>query len=354
MEQQSLRLMQALQARGHSLSLISLHSLGPLAPQLGACEIDAIGLDYENISWLKLILRLRSELRRMAPDSLLLTGHSLPVLLGVIGHCRGRRLLTIHFHHFGVKPSWFWSLYYTIAARLCCAVTFPSDYVRREAEKLCPFLQGKSFTLRNPITNQTQISPEVKQAARVLYGLSSTGAIIGNAGWLIPRKRFDVFLRTAALILQSRPDTCFLIAGDGPDRQNLLALADELGIRDSVVWTGWVDNMHSVYAALDLLLFNSDWDAMGLTPIEAIVHGVPVVSSVLHGGLSEVLRPDVDAVVLDRHDVSKLAQTVVQLLDDPIGTASMVEQARDHLLALCDPVQLAQWHESALMGDICR
>jgi len=354
MEQQSLRLMQALQLRGHRLSLVSLHALGPLFPQLQACGINAIGLDYGKVSFWQLFASLRKELRRQDPDALLLTGHSLAVLFALIGHCRGRRLLTIHFHHEGVKPSWFWRLYYSLARRLCNTITFPSDFVRNEAERLCPALIGKSQTVRYPISIQGPIRADQRYAARSLFGLPNDAVIIGNAGWLIPRKRFDVFLCTAARVIQYRPEARFLIAGDGPERHRLEALAAELGIGDSIVWTGWINDMRHFYAALDLVLFNSDWDALGLTPIEAIVHGVPVVSSVLHGGLAEVLRPGVDAVVLDQHDVPKLSQAVLQLLANPSAAAAMVNQARDHVRELCDPDQLAAWHEGAFMREARR
>jgi glycosyltransferase involved in cell wall biosynthesis len=102
------------------------------------------------------------------------------------------------------------------------------------------------------------------------------------------------------------------------------------------------------------LLFHSDWDALGMTPIEAIIHGVPVVSSVLHGGLSEVLRPGVDAVVLEQHDVPQLAQAVLQLLANPSGTSAMVNEARDHILELCDYEQLAAWHERVFTSGASR
>lgn len=349
MEQASLRLMQALQRRGHALSLISLHPLGALAPQLRASGIPALGLGHGQVPLWRWLGRLRRELRRQAPEALLLIGHSLPVLLGISGFCPGHRLLAIHFHHTGVKPSWFWRLYYGLARRWVNAVTFPSDFVRREALALCPALESRAHTLRNPITAVPPISAAERCAARARLGLPAEAMIIGNAGWLIPRKRFDLFLRVAAHVLRQRPDARFLIAGDGPERTRLEALALELRVHHAVLWLGWTDSMREVYASLDLLLFNSDWDAMGLTPIEAAMHGIPVVSSVLHGGLAELLRPGVDAVVLAQHDLQALADAVLRLLADRAAAAAMVAQAREHVLALSDPDRLAAWHERALL-----
>jgi glycosyltransferase involved in cell wall biosynthesis len=347
MEQASLRLMQALQRRGHALSLISIHPLGALGPQLQASAIPALGLSYGQEPPWRWLWHLRQELRRQHPDALLLTGHSLPALLAIAGVCRRRRLLAIHFHHTGVKPRWFWRLYYALAHRMVNAVTFPSDFVRQEAVRIYPPLARKAHTVRNPIVACAPITPAEGLAARLRFGLPPSGPILGNAGWLIERKRFDVFLHTAAAIHKQRPDARFLIAGDGHERDQLQSLAYQLGIAHAVVWAGWVTDMRVVYAALDVLIFSSDWDALPTTPIEAIVHRIPVVASVLHGGLAEVLRPSVDATLLNRHDVPALALAALRLLADPTAAAAMTAQAREHLLALSDPDQLAAWHERA-------
>lgn len=345
MEQASLRLMQGLRRRGHQPSLISLHSLGPLSPQLRASDIPALGLGYGQVPAWNWLWRLRWELRRQKPDALLLTGHSLPALLAIGGICRGRRLLAIHFHHTGVKPRWFWRLYYSLACGMVNAVTFPSDFVRREAESLWPPLASKAHTVRNPIAPVAPITSAERLAARARFGLPARGPILGNAGWLIPRKRFDIFLLTAAAILRQQPDARFLIAGDGPERQQLETLANDLGIAHAVVWVGWVEDMRAVYAALDILLFHSDWDALPTTPLEAITLGIPVVSSLLNGGLKEGVRPGVDAVLLDQHDVNALANASLRLLANPGVAALMASQGREHVLGLSEPDQLAAWHE---------
>ncbi len=354
MEQASLRLMEALQRRGHQLSVVSLHALGSLNPALRAQGIAATGLDYGQVPMWRLIWRLRRELRIHSPDALLLTGHSLPVLLAIAGSRPIPRVLAIHFHHTGVKPRWFWRIYYGVARHQVSAVTFPSDFVRREALQLCPGLASKAHTLRNPISAVVPPTPAERLAARQRFGLPSGAPVIGNAGWLIARKRFDVFLRTAAAVLQERPDVRFLIAGDGPEREQLQAMANSLGIQHALVWAGWLEEMRPLYAALDILLFNSDWDALPTTPIEASVYGIPVVSSVLHSGLAEVLRPEVDVVLLDRHDVTALSAAVLHVLADAVAAAARASQAREHVLALSDPGHLATWHERAFTRELSR
>jgi glycosyltransferase involved in cell wall biosynthesis len=73
-----------------------------------------------------------------------------------------------------------------------------------------------------------------------------------------------------------------------------------------VRWLGWQRKLDSFYACPDLLVFNSDWDAMGLTPLEALSAGVPVAASVWNGGLPEILDSSSYGLVFREHDIARL------------------------------------------------
>jgi glycosyltransferase involved in cell wall biosynthesis len=98
-----------------------------------------------------------------------------------------------------------------------------------------------------------------------------------NAGWLIPRKRFDIFLKTAAEVKKRLPESYFVICGNGLLEDKLKKLADDLCLTGSIRFTGWVEDLTPYYQSSDVLLFNSDYDAFGCTPLEAAGHGCIVV-----------------------------------------------------------------------------
>jgi len=93
------------------------------------------------------------------------------------------------------------------------------------------------------------------------------------------------------------------------------------------------------------LLFNSDWDAMGLTPLEAISHGVPVVASVVNGGLKEVLASPQWGFLLNRHEPEVLAAEVMRLIQNPAEAQKLGLAGRGHLRAVSDPEKIAIAHE---------
>jgi glycosyltransferase involved in cell wall biosynthesis len=119
------------------------------------------------------------------------------------------------------------------------------------------------------------------------------------------------------------PEARFLIAGDGPERKALEARARGQGIDNRIHWLGWQKNLTDFYHCLDLMLFNSDWDAMGRTPLEAMAHGIPTVASVTHGGLNEMLNDPRCAFYSPTHDIGQLADVVVKLLRDRQAARAM-------------------------------
>jgi len=351
MEHASLRLMGGLKQRGHSLRLLSLNPVGQLGPLLDEAGIPHDGLPYQGKGGWRSYPLLKRKLRGIRADGLIMTGHNLLATLALGNQCRGRRILAIHFHHAGTKGKRQWQLIYRLACKQFDAITFPCDFIRKEAESLYPSLARVAHTVRCPLEMPRLPSLEDKAKARKSLGLAPDGPIVGNAGWLIPRKRFDVFLRVAKAVLAQNPKTVFAIAGDGPERASLESLARETGISKSVRWLGWLKDMTSFYQALDVLQFNSDWDALGLTPVEAMSFGIPVVCSVLNGGLGEVITSDDLGFLRSTHDVNVLSDLVLRLVNRPDDATRIGLCGRIHVEGFCQTGPIAEWHERILLAN---
>ena len=350
MEQASLRLMCRLQARGHDCQLLSLNPIGGLKPLLDSAKIPHEGLPYAGKGGWRIMPKLRRKLRASEADALLMTGHHLLGTLALGNFCRDRRVLAIHFHHGGVKPDWQWRIIYRLACAQFQAITFPADFIRQEAERIYPPVAEAAHTIRYPFSMPSLATPEQRKSARQALGLPPDVPIIGNAGWLIPRKRFDVCLRTAAIIAARLPEACFVIAGGGEERFKLEALAASLNLTGRLIWTGWLQNMDLFYQSLDVLHFNSDWDTLPVTPQEAMSHAVPVVASVVNGGLKEILSSTKYGFLMDCHEPETLAAQVVYLIKNPDEAAQTGLAGREHIRAIGLPEAIATEYEKLLRG----
>ncbi len=346
MEQSTLLFLRELQAMGHDPEMISLNQVGKLGPRLKEAGIPVSSSGYEGKWGWKSYLPLRRLLRDKKPDALVMVGHNLMASLAIGKLCQGRRIMDIRFHHQGVLSSRAWQIIYRVAYPRFTAITFPTRFIMEEAMSICPFLKeapaGKCHKMPFPVVLEDATTPEQKRQARAALGLPEGIKLVGNAGWLIDRKRMDVFLAVAQIVLGTVPEARFVIAGDGPLKGELQRLASTLGIADKVLWLGWQQDLRPFYQSLDVLLFNSDWDSMGRTPLEAMSHGVPVVASVVHGGLKEVVSREEYGMVLDTHDVVRLATEVARILQDDALASHRSEAGRARIAEVGSPRKYAE------------
>jgi len=350
MEKASFRLMLGLKESGHSLEVLSLNPIGSLGSLLEKHSISVKGLPYLGKGGWRSFLLLKRELNGVQADALIMTGHHLLSMIAMGDLCAGRRILAIHFHHSGVKPDWQWRLIYRIACERFQAITFPSDFVRKEAEAFYRPVKSLSHTVRNPLSIPPLSGAENRRKARRALGLPEDALVIGNAGWLIPRKRFDVFLQVARKVAEDMPNTLFLIAGDGEERLRLEALAKQMNVADRVKWLGWQKDLTLFFQCLDVMLFNSDWDAMGLSPLEAMSHAVPLVASVQQGGLKEIIDKEDYGFLIPTHDVDLLAGKTIYFLKNPHEARKVALAGRHRVETVSNIEQHAKIIESLILG----
>jgi len=323
MEQCALLFMAELQRLGFECELISLNRFGGLKAIMDARGIPSRDLPYRGYGGWRSFWQTRRMIRSTQADGMIMFGHNLMAMAALDGRLKHRNVLSMHFHHSGVKPDWAWRLIYRLAANRFRAIVYASHFICDEATDIVPVLKDISRVISFPIPLPTLPTDETRRAARQRLGIAPDVLAVGNAGWLILRKRWDVFLDVAENVASRIPEARFLIAGDGPERKALEARARDQGIDNRIHWLGWQKNLTDFYLCLDLMLFNSDWDAMGRTPLEAMAHGIPTVASVTHGGLNEMLNDPRCAFYSTTHDIGQLADVVVKLLRDRQAARAM-------------------------------
>ena len=251
--------------------------------------------------------------------------------LAAIRRLKMPKVLSHHYHHFENRMSWLkWRGFYELLCRDLSAITFPTAFTCDEALRIAPWLKKKAHVVPNGFdiffTGEEERLKQ-QQLARTNLDLPQHAWIVMNAGWLIPRKRFDIFLRTAAEVKKRLPKSYFVICGNGLLEAQLKRLAEDLGLGGSVRFTGWVDDLRQYYKASDVLLFNSDFDTLPRVPMEAAAYGCLVVASLAYGGLAEFTEHEATGFLFDQHDTDRLASSVLSLAHDGILSRNIREAA---------------------------
>ncbi len=109
------------------------------------------------------------------------------------------------------------------------------------------------------------------------WGLNGNRVIL-HVGRLSFEKRLDIVLNAIADLRKEEPDLRLLVAGKGPASDHYQRLAESLGIKDRVVFTGFLpdDDLPKAYASCDMLAIASTFETQGLVVLEAMASGTPV------------------------------------------------------------------------------
>ncbi len=159
----------------------------------------------------------------------------------------------------------------------------------------------------------------------------SLAPVVGTVGRLAEGRRHHEFVRAAALVRERLPEALFVVAGSGPDERRLRRLSKQLKLEDALTFVQ-PNSSAEIFSVLDLAVVLPDWGGVGLTLLEAMSHGCPVLAT---GGseVFSVLTEEDTCAVVDSTTPEKLAEGSVEVLEDPSRRQELVTNAREHVLA---------------------
>lgn len=135
-------------------------------------------------------------------------------------------------------------------------------------------------------------------------------------GRLTREKGFDWLVDAYATLAPRYPDWELVIVGEGPERDALQACIDAAGLADRVFLVGRVGNMRTWYQASQLYVISSRFEGFPNTLAEALAHGLPAVSFDCDTGPRDIVRHDVDGLLVPPGDVAALAEGLGRLMGD--------------------------------------
>jgi glycosyltransferase involved in cell wall biosynthesis len=159
------------------------------------------------------------------------------------------------------------------------------------------------------------------------FGLGPDADPVGMVAQFIERKGHADLLRAAPGILRRRPSTVFLLFGRGPLESTIRARVRELGLEHAVVFAGFRADLPRILPGLRLLIHPAHREGLGVALLQASACGVPIVAY-RAGGIPEIVRPDLNGVLVEPGDVDGLARAASAILEDSERAGAMARAAR--------------------------
>lgn len=169
-------------------------------------------------------------------------------------------------------------------------------------------------------------------------GLFPDRRVVGMVCRFDRRKGIDVFLTACELLLKKRDDLQFLLVGDAYSHQSdevackaqIMRRLERPPLDSTVVAPGFAPDVRGYLGAMDVFVLASHTEGLPNALMEAMAMERPVVATSV-GGVPELVRPEIDGVLVPPDDPRAIADAVLRLLDQPNLARTMAQSARDRI-----------------------
>jgi glycosyltransferase involved in cell wall biosynthesis len=154
--------------------------------------------------------------------------------------------------------------------------------------------------------------------------------LIGAAGRLVALKGFIHLIRAVPVLRRSFPQVRLQIAGDGPELRSLQAEAARCAVQDCVEFLGWRPNLAQLFSSWQVFALPSLEEGFGISALEAMAAGLPVVASRV-GGIPELVLDGITGCLVPAGDPAAIAAALSGLLADPQRRREMGRKGRERV-----------------------
>ncbi|GGK80252.1 hypothetical protein Sme01_45440 [Sphaerisporangium melleum] len=171
--------------------------------------------------------------------------------------------------------------------------------------------------------------------------------IVSAGGRWLPGKAFDRLIRAFAIVADKRPDWRLRLYGGGPEEKRLRALVGELNLHNNVYFMGTTPDLQGEFAKASIVAVTSHTESPGMTVIEALACGVPVVGFAGARGVGEFVTPGLDSVLVPpgEGEIGAYASALLALIDDERRRMMLAAGARESAAAHAAPAIAVRWEE---------
>jgi len=165
---------------------------------------------------------------------------------------------------------------------------------------------------------------------RKRFSIPESAKVIGHLGRLAPEKNLPYLTEVGLQLCREYPDLLYLVAGNGPEKENIQQAFSSAGLDKQIILTGEVtgNDVRDCYAAMDLFLFASKSETQGIVLVEAMATGQPVVA-LDASGAREVVRDGKNGYLLnEQSETDAFAAKVRSLLESPEKLNSFSQEAQ--------------------------
>lgn len=211
---------------------------------------------------------------------------------------------------------------------ICCCANVKSSISRLEH-----IPEDKFKVIINAIDCREPVPGGGREEARKIMGVNESDIVIGNVSMLCRRKMQSVLVEAFAEVVKSHANAKLVFIGEEylPAKEELVVLAQKLNVIDKIIFMGRRDDVYLLLKGIDIFVLSSLHEGIPLAFLEAMFTGVPVISTDV-GGVSEVIKHNINGILLPAGASDKMAAAIKDLIGDPGKRHSLSQKGRETVL----------------------
>lgn len=241
-----------------------------------------------------------------------------------------RVFYTAHgFHFYQGAPLKNWLMYYPIEKFMCRYTDTLITITEEDYKRATARFRVQAVRTHGVGASSARFTPATESETRTLrhrFSWSADETIILCTGELLKNKNQAVLLRALPAILQSQPRTRVMLAGNGPEKDNLEQLARQLGISGNVEMLGYRTDLEQLVKAADFIVSCSFREGLPLNIMEGMLCRKPIVAS-QNRGHRELITHRQEGLLFPPGDAAALSTALLQLITTPAHAQQLAAAA---------------------------
>lgn len=346
---------------GHAVTLITLDSADSdryrLVPGVHREALDVMGHSSNPLEAVRNNLRRISVLRQAISASAAQHVISLTDKTNVLTLIACRKLdvpvivaerTDPRYHEIGRVWSYLRQRFYPRAAALVVQTAGVRDALRLTMAGRPIYVVPNLVDTGNDTHSPARSQADTTEVSDVPSSVPESKRVVGM-GRLTHEKGFDLLIKAFAQTAERRPQWDLVIYGDGPQRESLQQLANQLQLADRVFLPGWTNDRKAVWKSTDLFVLPSRYEGFPNALLEAMAAGLPVISFDCPSGPYEIIRDGYDGLLVRAESVEWLAAAMDRLMRDGQARDLLASKAPEVLDRFSSERYYARW-EAVLDG----
>jgi glycosyltransferase involved in cell wall biosynthesis len=242
---------------------------------------------------------------------------------------------------FLVSFNWFLRFFEEGMLKRARKIIAVSRFTKWELTNYYKIPENKIHVIHNGVDVNKFKSVADKRKAKMEMGFNPDDIAIVSVGRLYARKGLFTLIESMPAVVKRFPTAKFIISGKGQsdEMHKLTAYAQQLGVKDNIVFTGYYPDkkLPKLYQAADVFAFSTFYEHHPFAVLEALATGLPVVTTTV-GGIPETITSGKNGFLVEPFHPRQFSEKILYLLEHPSFAAEMGAQARKTIVEQYD------WH----------